>query len=610
MDINVGQEETTMVLENKYLRKAIQKAGYVVIVKTCYIHERKSQLEYVSPNASMLGMNVEMLNKGMKLTEDYIHPEDRPKVMKTVIEALDAKVSDYSHEYRMVGDDGNLYVVSNDISISEVTGEKFKVEFYIKDITDIRKEDKKTSESDKPSPGNIRKKLKDKAVKVEARDEYIRDEKVRLMMEIFPKLTNLYSVFVDANGKVVFPPVGPATNLGDFYDLFEKPAYKEYYKHIKQTVLEEDAPAILDREEGGIGKISAAPIKINGELKGIWMIGSYTREETDTLRRVYDSHWNIANMISEDLRMTIAIEVESSKSKGAGKKLLEELTRQSIVNDALGRINSKLIDNVDQVVEETLRNVGMNMNLDKAALYTLENNQSRNFILRSFWNANGDEPGEEFLKYIPERMYLIEEKIQQGEDRFVADLANMTEAEKLIMMKCNCNAVIIYPIYLGDRLYGSLFFAECNAERVWTADELRFTQSISLVVQNMLENAVGDDNIRNVNKHLIETYNNFNVAIFVRDAYSGQVLFSNKKMNELMGYDFTGGDSREILTDLHDRFDNITGMRKPFITKDRVVNWRSYIQKLDNIMDITEISIDWLQGEAASLIILRKAKDF
>ena len=112
-----------------------------------------------------------------------------------------------------------------------------------------------------------------------------------------------------------------------------------------------------------------------------------------------------------------------------------------------------------------------------------------------------------------------------------------------------------------------------------------------------------------MNKHLIETYNSFKEGIFIRDTQSGQVLFSNAAMNEMLGYDFTGRDSRELITDLHDRFDNITGMRKPFITKDRVVNWRRYIQRLDDIMDITEIQIEWLKGEHASLIILRKAKD-
>ena len=598
-----------MVLENKYLRKAIQKAGYVIIVKTCHINERKSQLEYVSPNATMLGMNIEMLNKGMKLSEDYIHPQDREMVIKTILEAVENNVEDYTHEYRMVGDDGKLYYVSNEISVSDVTDGFFKVEFYIKDITDSRAGEKVTEETEKRVAKTLRKNQQ-KAVNVskEKTDELITDEKVKLMMETFTKLTGLYSVFVDVEGRVVFPPTGPATNLGDFYDLFEKPAYKEYYKHIKQTVLENDAPTILDREEGGIGKISAVPIKIGDELKGIWMVGSYTKEETEKLRTVYDSHWEIANMISEDLRMTIAIDIESTKSKGAGKKLLDELTRQSIVSDAMSKINSKLIDTADQVIEETLRNVGINMGIDKAGLYTLDGN-TKNYVLRSYWDASGEVPGENLLSTLPNNMYMVEKLIKDGDGSYVADNSNQTETDKLLFMKYGVKAVIAYPIELGDRLYGILFLAESSAKRIWTSDELRFTYNIAVVIQNMLENAVGDDNIRNVNKHLIETYNNFNVAIFVRDAHSGEVLFSNKKMNELMGGDFTGHDSRELITDLRDKFDNLDGVRKPFITKERVVNWRRYIQKLDNIMDITEISIEWLSGEAASLIILRKAKD-
>ena len=213
------------------------------------------------------------------------------------------------------------------------------------------------------------------------------------------------------------------------------------------------------------------------------------------------------------------------------------------------------------------------------------------------------------LSTLPDNMYMVEKLIIEGDGSYVADNSNQSEAAKLLLMKYGVKAVVAHPIDLGDKLYGILFLAESSAERVWTSDELRFTNNIAVVIKNMLENAVGDDNIRNVNKHLIETYNNFNVAIFVRDAYSGEVLFSNKKMNELMGCDFTGHDSRELITDLHDKFDNLDGVRKPFITKDRVVNWRRYIQKLDDIMDITEISIEWLSGESASLIIMRKAKD-
>lgn len=594
-----------MVLENKYLRKAIQKAGYVVIVKTCYIHERKSRLEYISPNASFIGMNVELLNKGMKLTEDYIFPEDRQKVIQTVMSAMQSNVEDYVHEYRMVGDDGNLYYVSNEISVSDITSETFRVEFYIKNITDSRKDKVNGVRSNPKNDSDISKKI----VEYNDSDIISGNDSVETLMKVFSKLANLYSVFVNADGKVVYAPTGPSTNLGDFYDLFEKPAYKEYYKYIKNMVLDNDSPTIFDREEGGIGKISAAPIKVNGDFKGLWIVGSYTEEETAKLRMVYESHWVVAEIISEYLYNSIRVDIEAAKSRGAGKKLLEELTRQSIINDSLSKISSKLIDSVDQVVEETLRDVGIHMGIDKAFLYTFDKEHYREYRLRSYWNVSGEEPGEDLLVTLPDRMYVVEEGIKADEDQYVVDSANMTEEDKLNLMRYNFKAAIALPIYLNERAYGVLFFAECKSSRVWTADEIRFARSIALVIQNMLENAEGDDNIRNVNKHLIETYNNFNVAIFVRDAYSGEVLFSNEVMNKMLGYDFTGGDSRIILTDLHDRFDNITGMRKPFITKNKVSNWKSYIQRLDGIMDITEINMEWLRGEPASLIILRKAKD-
>ena len=137
----------------------------------------------------------------------------------------------------------------------------------------------------------------------------------------------------------------------------------------------------------------------------------------------------------------------------------------------------------------------------------------------------------------------------------------MKERDVINLMRYNFRAEIACPLYLEGRLYGVLIFAECKAERIWTKEEVRFTKSIALLVQNMLENADGDDNVRNVNKHLIETYNSFSECIFVRDLYTGHVFFSNKALNDMLGYDLTGGDSRKILKNLRDKFENMEGVR-------------------------------------------------
>ena len=62
-------------------------------------------------------MNVDALKKGYKLTEDYIHPEDRDNVIDTIYQAVANGVTDYMHTYRMVRDDGKQIWVENEVSV-------------------------------------------------------------------------------------------------------------------------------------------------------------------------------------------------------------------------------------------------------------------------------------------------------------------------------------------------------------------------------------------------------------------------------------------------------------------------------------------------------------
>lgn len=586
-----------MVLENIYLKKALAKVGCVVIVKTCGKQGRKSKLEYISPNASTIGMNVELINKGLKLTEDYIHPEDREKVITTVKEAAKEKLESYVHEHRMVGDDGSLFHVSNDICITEETEESFKIEMYIMPV-----QNKSELASSMPEAETHDFEKLDYSSMGE-------NKILESCINMFAKLTQLYSTFVDLDRKILVPPVGPDTNLGDFYDLFEKPAYKEYYKSIKHNALSNKTPVIMDREEGGFGKICAAPIYVNGEVAGLWILGSYTEEETEKLKSVYNMQWLLSDMIADYLDKYLRSSIESAKARGAGVKLREELARQNIINEALSKVAGRLVDSVDQVISETMRDIGVNMDVEKVMLYLAAKGHPDKYVLNNYWDAGGDAPGRELKFGIQRRGFAVLNEFRSGKDQFVIDSTNMTEEFKLGLMHYGMRAVIVQPIFINDEIQGMLLFAECKSERVWTKEELRFSRSITLVIQNMLNNAYGDDNVRNVNKHLIDIYNAFKVGIFVRDAHTGEVLFSNKAMDEMLGYDFKGRDSRELITDLHDRFDNIAGMRKPVFTKNKETSWRCYIQKLDAIMDINEIKMKWLNGQPASFIVLRKAKD-
>jgi hypothetical protein len=595
-----------MIMENKYLRKAITKAGYIVVVLDSSLVDGSAKVKYISPNASSIGINVELINKGIRLIQDYVHPEDRRRVIETLKKAVAAQIDGYSHEYRMVDDMGNVYHVANDISISEVTEESCVVECYIKDITNKKREKKVKKEKKRQQ---LQASIKTESDEIAYLRKRAAKDRIPGVMDAFARAYGLYTAFVNVKGEISFPPTGPAENLGDFYDLFETPAYKEYFKFILERVKGSDGVVLLDREEGGDGKLSAAKISASGEIRGVWILGSYTAEESEILKEVGEDQQLLADVLSDYMTKSVTLELEGAKYKGAGVKLREELARQGIINDALRKINSGLVDSVDVAIEDTLRDVGLNLNIDDVALYTYGKGHPDEFELRNFWNVKGEVPNDEYVYGFPKRKFRVESRIDEEKECYIADSANMTEGAKTSLMKYNLKAVIIYPIYRNNKIYGMMLFGAAKENRTWTVEEIRFAKSITLIVQNILENAEGDDNIRNVNKHLIETYNNFTVGIFVRDAYSGEVLFSNKVMNEMMKKDFTGGNSREIMTDLHDRYDGEDVMRKAFITKNRVNTWRSYIKQFDSIMDITEISMEWLSGEPASLIVLREARD-
>ena len=138
------------------------------------------------------------------------------------------------------------------------------------------------------------------------------------------------------------------------------------------------------------------------------------------------------------------------------------------------------------------------MDLDRMFLYTFDKDNPKAYSLRSYFDVSGEMPSDDILTLLPERLYLVVDAIKRGNGCCMLDRTNMTQRDVINLMRYNFRAEIAYPIYLEGRLYGILIFAESKSERIWTKEELRFSQSISLLIQNMLENADGDDNVRNV----------------------------------------------------------------------------------------------------------------
>ena len=107
----------------------------------------------------------------------------------------------------------------------------------------------------------------------------------------------------------------------------------------------------------------------------------------------------------------------------------------------------------------------------------------------------------------------------------------------------------------------------------------------------------------------MDTYNYMDEGIFIREVDTGRVLFSNKALNDMLGYDFTDKDSKLLIENLRDKYKVMGGPDQHLELQNKEVNWRSYIRSLDKIMDLTEVNMKWLDGSKASLVILRDVNE-
>ena len=207
--------------------------------------------------------------------------------------------------------------------------------------------------------------------------------------------------------------------------------------------------------------------------------------------------------------------------------------------------------------------------------------------------------GKKFFAHSKERSY----------DCIVADKNHNFKNFQSNMEQIGVTSFVALSIEINNIISGCIVMANNHTDKIWSEDDIEFSKDIRNVIQGILARIEGDGNIRMVNKLPVDTYNHIKIGIFIRDEETGEVLFSNQPLNDMLGYDFTGKDSKTLIRDLNDTFKGVSTVQKPFLTERKEVSWRSYIRQFDKIMDLSEVSMKWLDGRKASLVILRDVQD-
>lgn len=602
------REEIRRNSENIYLNNAISKTKSVVLVKS--YHAGKRALKYVSPNAGILGMNVDALKKGYKLTEDYIHPEDRDNVIDTIYQAVANGVSDYVQIYRMVSDDGRQIWVENEVSANRVSDGEAEISFLLTDITEQMDMEKEMVTEDKGEEAPVEQSKPNKRnslslVTIDKEDKEML-EQFQLMAETLSRNADYYSVVLDAEGGLLTTPSGPQNDIGQFYDLFERPQLKEQFAvmsvRAKDQLIPQSVSFTIDPLQV---HMIFAPLMLENTVTAYWVLTSFEKDGAEVLGDVIGQQWKLANAIAKCFYAEEVVQNETRLRKLTERQLHREQKERHVIQDLLNTVAKE----GEAGLSEICQKAGTYLSIDEIGLY-LENKESRSAEKYFVWNYAGDEDtafSDIMAMSVSEYKVLKE---QLGESRvLVADKKTQNPFLKEVILKTGMDTIMIHSVSTAFDAQGYIVFADKDRSRIFEDRDIEFAAG----VVHMLEGIVLDN--RNgvkadvMKEGFLEAYDHIRDAVFVKDNKSGDIIFANKAMDKLFGYSLVGMRAKDVVNDQLEQYKNMQGVRKRFIANKKVTKWQSYMKELDQIMNIVEIHMETLTGADCSLFILKKNKN-
>ena len=399
--------------------------------------------------------------------------------------------------------------------------------------------------------------------------------------------------------------------MGYFYDMFEKPQYRQIYMKLNEVILRNNVPAMMDMDDDIDGsKICGAPIMIDGQHVATWICCSYDADDAKQMEKTYKVQWQLGKIFSEYAFSSNILAKEAIRAKSLEVMMENKVQWQKILVDSLNNSDRS----PQQVVNEVISQVGECLNSDVAAVYVRDDDGSLD--CQYLWSKNQSMSAEEYVSDWQNANMKFSSwqngqgKVQMADKGFmVIDAKHIDDVAKKILSRSSVKSFVAVTIYVNGRNGGVFVLADTSVNKVWSEEETEFAKQTADVIRCSLEKIESDDSVGKINSVLLDTYNYVDEGIFIREVDTGRVLFSNRALNNMLGYDFTDKDSKLLIENLRDKYKIMGGPNQHIGVEEKEVNWRSYIRSLDKIMDLTEVRMKWLDGSDASLVILRDVND-
>lgn len=597
------REELQRNSENAYLSNAVTKMKSVVLVKS--YHAGKRTLKYISPNAGMVGMNVEALRKGYKLTEDYIYPDDRDGVIDSIYQAVANGVTDYLHTYRMVRDDGRVIWVENVVTINRVSDGEADVCFLLTDVTEQKNMEQElaaTAENELTATEIVSKPVFHNVDAAQLDKEMLKQ--FELMAQTLSQNVSYYSVVVDTEGALVTTPAGPGKDIGQFYDLFERPQMKEEFVRLSGKAKEELLPqsASLSMNKMNVHMVFA-PLTVQNEVMAYWVLTSFAKDGDVVIGSVIEQQWQLANAIAKCFYAEEAVTTETRLRKLTEIQLHKEQQERHVLQDMI----DIMVQQGEAGLGEICQKAALYLNISDIGIY-VENKETEKVEKYFSWDLTSDNPAFFDVMVMSVSEYRVLHNLLKDDKVVTADSTSTNLFLSELIRQTDMGNILFQAIEMADGIDGYVVFADKDKTHVFDHKDKHFIMSVTEIFGNIIFGRNKSSKMDILKEGVLDAYDHIRDAVFVKDNRTGDVIFANKAMDKLFGYSVVGMSAGDVVNDKLEQYRNMQGVRKRFITNKKVTKWQSYLKELDQIMNIVEVRLDLSERMDCSIYILKKNK--
>lgn len=570
------------------LERVLNQAGIV----SFYMVKKGEEngIEFISKNINMYGYTQVQFYDGSITPLDIIWEEDRKSVKEMIRREAAKHTQDYRIETKLITESRQLVPVRLQIHfVYNEYGMYSGLEVLVYDMREAVLCDQNADREELSS---------NKVYHTIA----IEDEKTRAslqeMTEVLNAKASYYNVVMNVNGDMLTKPIGPMVNMGRIYDMLERPEFQDKFREVSQRIENQRIP-ITEAFVLGEQKIYAvfAPIIIQDQVLAYWVLVDFESNEISVLGDLAGSQAKLANNLIRSFCKEEITKAEKEKHKRMATQLQKEQAGKELYREFMQAVRVKGLDAIVEICQKTANF----MQLPYVNVYVKNNNSSKYTV----WQSQNYEIAKKMELSQPEFQHLREiacgkQKLlicKDSEDAFLRGLVLCAGVE--CMMIC-------FFDWMNEE-QGYVVFNGIDGKNPGMAQVIQFGVLITLLVSGVFFENEQKNHFEKELQSMIQIYDYLEEVVFVRNNKTDTVAYANKKSKQIFGEDIVGAKASDILSDEISRYKEIGSIRNHFVTNKKVTKWQTYMKKINQIMNVVEISMDTFQGEY-SLIILKNSK--